>query len=344
MSALGSFTDHPSADALTPNVTIVVPTHQRPSMLSRLLESCCGLTYPRDRLEVIVVGGARDPGREVVQAFAKRADFPVSYRIVRDDMFGSASFKRNEGARAAHGTVLAFTDDDCMVRSEWLTAAVHLFQAPEVGGVEGAVDIPRPYRPTLTYRGSQRLSLAGGYQTCNMLYRKAVFEECGGFDQRLPYYLEDTDLAYTLMERGYVIPFAPMATVAHPVEPARPLKTLTLATTVERMPYLFFKHGAMRARLRKSVKVFNRSHYLYLALYLGGFSAGLVEPILGAEVLGLGLCALLVVHLVHDFRGLHFTFSELAVTALCYPIVPVLRLFYWLKGLLKLRLGVRAGR
>jgi GT2 family glycosyltransferase len=32
-------------------------------------------------------------------------------------------------------------------------------------------------------------------QNRNMFYRRSVFEECGGFDESLPY-LEDTDLGY----------------------------------------------------------------------------------------------------------------------------------------------------
>jgi GT2 family glycosyltransferase len=305
-------------------------------MLSRLLESLRQLTYPRRQFELIVVGGPHDRGRDVVESFRESADFPVHYCIVRADMLGSASFKRNGGAEVARGDILAFTDDDCVVHRDWLTAAVPFFQAPEVGGVEGAVEIPKPTKPTLTYRGSLRLTQPGGYQTCSMFYRKSVFAECRGFDLFFPYYLEDTDLAYTVLERGYAIPFASGAIVAHPLQRARPLKLLTMARTVERMPYLFAKHRQLATTLRTVVKPFNRSHYVYLALYVAALSVGFVEPGLGFKVLGLGLCTLLGAHLAHDFWGLDFSVNELALTALCYPIVPVLRLFHWSKGLAKI--------
>ena len=310
-------------------------------MLSRLLESLRRLEYPPSRLELIVVGSNRDPGRAAVETFAGSADFPVRYCLVPEDVDGSASLKRNAGVRAACGAVIAFTDDDCVAHSGWIAAAMPLFRHPEVGGVEGAVDIPKPERPTLTYRGSLRLAQPNGYQTCNMFYRKSVFEECGGFDLSFPYYLEDTDLAYTVMERGYAIPFAAGAVVSHPVQAGRPLKLLTIARAVEHLPYLFVKHQPSKHKLRASMKPLNRSHYLYLALYAAAPLLVLAAPVKGPIVVALALCVLLLVHLAHDFRGVHFTASELALTALSQPLVPILRLFYWIKGLWGVRLGLR---
>jgi len=324
-----------------PLVTVIVPTHNRPDMLSRLLQSLCHLRFPNDKLQLCVVGGDSDPGRDVVCEFVGSAGFLVSYHVVPNTALRSASFKRNSGAFAALGSILAFTDDDCVVHPDWIAEALPLFDVSTVGGVEGRVEIERPDKPTLTYRSSQRLSLPGGYQTCNMLYRKSVFEECGGFDLSFPYYLEDTDLAYTVMERGYSISFAATAVVRHPVQPGRPLKSLTIARTVELMPYLFIKHARSKEILRTSIRPLNRSHYFYLALYAVGLLLALVAPVAGAIVIGLGLGILLPVHLAYDFWGLHFTASELALTALCHPIVPVLRLFYWLKGLVKVHLDPR---
>ncbi len=340
MTGCSSIPD-PATGRPPPRVTIVVPTHFRPEMLSRLLESFRQLTYPSDRLELIVVGGDHDPGLHVVRTFADSVDLPVTYVVVPEHALRSASFKRNEGARSARGDILAFTDDDCVVHPDWISAAVPLFRTPEVGGVEGSVHIPKPARPTPTYRGSLRLSLPEGYRTCNIFYRKSLFEKCGGFDLSFPYYLEDTDLAYTVMGRGYTIPFAATAVVSHPVQPGRPLKLLRVARTVEQLPYLFIKHEQSKAKLQRTLRPFNRSHYLYLALYVGVLFLTVVNPVAGAIALGLGLSTVLTVHLAHDLWGLHFTASELALTALCQPIVPVVRLYYWVKGFLRVRLARR---
>jgi GT2 family glycosyltransferase len=316
----------------SPVVTVIIPTHNRPETLYRLLVSLGQIRFPGDKLHVCVVGGAEDAGRGVVRAFAANAHWAIEYHVVPESELGSASFKRNLGAFSAKGSILAFTDDDCVVDPDWIAQAVPLFRESRVGAVEGRVEIDKPARPTFTYRSSQRLSHPGGYQTCNMLYRKSVFVECGGFDLHFPYYLEDTDLAYTVLERGYEILFAPLAVVRHPVQTGRPLKLLTLARTVELMPYLYRKHTASARQLRKIVKPFNRSHYIYLALYGLGVVLFAVKPLTAAIVVGIGLSIVLLAQIGKDHWGLHFTIGEVTLTALCQPIVPILRLYYWTRG------------
>ena len=324
-------------------VSVVVPTHWRPQLLARLLESLAGVAYRADDLEVIVVGTASDTGRSIVERFARTSAFPVTYLVVPDSEATSPAFKRNAGVAAARGSIVAFTDDDCVVGPRWLAASVPLFDDARLGAVEGAVEIPRPEMPTSTYRGSLRLSRQGGYQTCNMLYRRSTFLEAGGFDLRFPYYMEDTDLGYSVLERGHRIGFAPDAIVVHPVERARPLKLLTMARTVRQMPYLFAKHPASARQLRSFIKPFSRLHYAYLALYVVSLVALVARPGLGITVLAAGLGGLLLVQLVREFAGMAFTRHEVLLTAVCQLVVPALRLYHWIMGHAALRTRRSAG-
>lgn len=325
-----------------PKVSIVVPTHFRVGMMSRLLEALKQLEYPQGCLELIVVGAEQDGSRLAVESFARMAPFPVAYYVVAEDVLRSVSHKRNIGAKVAQGEILAFLDDDCVPHSRWIAAAVTLFSNPVVGGVEGLIVAPKPDRPTRTYLGSLYLREPGGYRTGNMFYRRSTFEECGGFDESLPY-LEDTDLGYTVIEHGYDIPFAAEAIVDHPVQPGNPLKLLIFARNARLIPYLVAKHPASRPRLRKTLRVFNRSHYPYLVLY--GLVA-LVTPLnpgLGGSMLGGGAAVLVALHVTHDYWGLHFTVKEVLLTVVCEPIAPVIRLFSWLEGFLQVSLGYRRG-
>ena len=325
---------------LLPAVGIVVPTHHRPDMLSRLLESFRHLTYPCDRLALVVVGGATDPGRDVVRAFAEHANFPVAYCVVPENALRSVSLKRNAGTKSARGDILAFVDDDCVAHPRWISAAVPFFTDPRVGGVEGLIDVPRPPEPSPTYKGSLRLSMSGGYRTGNIFYRRSVFEECGGFDESLPY-LEDTDLGYTVKERGYAIPFVEDAAVSHPVQPGQPLKGLAMTKGVKEMPYLFDKHAKSKPELRTCISPLNRSHYVYLAIYGTALALAPMRPVAALMALGVAFCVVLPLHIAHDFWGLHYSVGEVALTALFQPIIPILRLYYWVRGVLELRLGLR---
>jgi GT2 family glycosyltransferase len=95
---------------------------------------------------------------------------------------------------------------------------------------------------TFPYKGLQRLSRPGGYQTCNMFYKTVVFNELGGFDLNFPYYLEDTDLAWTFIDNNKKGGFSAAAKVSHPVPEPVPKKMLESAWRLEKLPYLYKKH------------------------------------------------------------------------------------------------------
>jgi cellulose synthase/poly-beta-1,6-N-acetylglucosamine synthase-like glycosyltransferase len=325
---------------LLPKVGVVIPTYERPSMLRRLLNSLARQTYPSDRFDVVVVGGDGDPARDVVRDFASSVGFPVAYHIVDNEQQRSVSLKRNTGARIVSGDILAFVDDDCEADPYWMSAAIPAFEDPRVGGVEGRIHIPVPDRPTPTYRASLRLSVQQGYRTGNIFYRRTTFNECGGFDESLPYF-EDTDLGCTVIGRGYSIPFVREAVVSHAVHSGRPSWHLNMARAADQLPYLFAKHSDVKPLLRRSIHLFNRSHYLYLSVYVLALLFALRGPVAGIVVLGTMLPLLVGIQLTRQWWGLHFTLRELFATALVLPLVPLVRLAYWAKGSVEMRLGMR---
>ena len=48
-----------------------------------------------------------------------------------------------------------------------------------------------------------------------LMVRRAVFEEVGGFDERIAVALDDVDLCLRIRERGYRIVYTPEATLIH---------------------------------------------------------------------------------------------------------------------------------
>lgn len=325
--------------SFSPTVGIVVPTYNRPLTLHRLLTSLKGQTYRSDRIAVVVVGGADDRGREIVREFASSVNFPVMYHIIDEHQQRSVSLKRNVGAQTVVGEILAFIDDDCEADPNWISAAIPSFEDPEVGGVEGRIQIPPSHPPTPTYRASLRLSVQQGYRTGNIFYRRIAFDQCRGFDESLPYY-EDTDLGCSVIGRGYTIPFIREAVVIHAVQAGRPLWHLTMARTMDQLPYLSAKHPTVRPLLRRSIHLFNRSHYVYLVVYAVALILAFKDP-LEAIVLSITSFSVLVgLQLTRQWWGLQFTIRELIITALILPLVPLVRLVYWIKGSVEMNLGL----
>lgn len=104
----------PSAQPGTepPLVSVVIPTHGRPTLVQRALRSVLGQTFPR--LEAIVV--VDGPDEETTEALSRIADGRVHVLALERNVGGSEA--RNIGARYARAKWIAFLDDD----DEWLPA------------------------------------------------------------------------------------------------------------------------------------------------------------------------------------------------------------------------------
>jgi glycosyltransferase involved in cell wall biosynthesis len=84
-----------------------------------------------DRLEVLVVDDGSDDSRAVASVVAENPQA----RLLRRDGRGPAA-ARNAGIRAARGTYICFTDDDCEPRVDWVERLVATLRggADAVGG------------------------------------------------------------------------------------------------------------------------------------------------------------------------------------------------------------------
>jgi glycosyltransferase involved in cell wall biosynthesis len=221
---------------LPPQVTVVVPTRDRPESLSRCLEAI--LQQQTDRVfEIVLV----DDGREHPVA----APFDDRVRVVPGPRRGPAA-ARNRGIAAAEGEILLFTDDDALVQPDWLQAAVEALEShPEALGVEGPVTCPLFDR---LYEHAVVSERPGGFVTCNVGYRADALRRVGGFDERFRFaYHEDVDLAATIVRLGE-IRFVDEMRVVHPPRPA-PLREMVERGRLIESEWLFHrKHPEARAR------------------------------------------------------------------------------------------------
>ncbi len=317
-------------------VSVVIPTHRRPDLLRQALKALVAQAYPLEQMEVIVVATENDPAFSVVEEI--NATTPVDVKCVsipNDPTAGkSASAKRNHGAQLAQGEWLAFTDDDCVPDIEWIRLASAQFGDARVGGIEGNTMIPPADPPTLTYKGMLQLGVPGGFQTCNMFYRRSAFLEVEGFDPRFPFYLEDTDLAWSVQNAGHEIVHNRNASVTHPLLPPRPWRLLDDAKRTKLLALLRAKHPDLFHAA--GMKPLRPVHVLFLILYGGAMLGFLVAPaFLWLSVAGLAL--LTVAHAARLFWGCRVEFEEVVVTTVLLPIVPVVRLVQYLRGRMRYR-------
>ena len=205
-----------------PFFSIIVPTNARPMPLSACLEALANLTYPHDRFEVIVVDdGSATPPDPLVSSFQSRCNV----RLLRQSHAGPGA-ARNTGAQHAKGQYLAFTDDDCAPRPEWLTALSAQFaRCPDhaIGGrtMNGCEDnlYSTASQVLVDYLYEYYIGQAkdGRFFTSNNLaVSRAQFQAIGGFDPRFPRAAaEDRDFCDRWLSYGFHMTYEPDARVRH---------------------------------------------------------------------------------------------------------------------------------
>lgn len=219
--------DRPPAPATLPRVSVVLATAGKPSDVRRCVASILATGYPD--LEVLVVDNTPEPREELLAL--------NGVRVLHEPVPG-ASRARNRGARAATGTVLAFTDDDTVVDRAWLTELVAELARSEAACVTGLVaplclDTPaqvwfeafggfgKGYRRQVFAEDPRNLLSPGRFGSGNnMGWNRDAFLALGGFDERLgpgrrTRSGEDLDLYLRLVRSGGRVVYTPHALVRH---------------------------------------------------------------------------------------------------------------------------------
>jgi GT2 family glycosyltransferase len=247
-----------------PQISVVVPTRNRPARLRALLASLLAQSFPRECFEVIVVDDAGDPGA----AQAPVQDAAAQGLAARCETLRARSgpaVARNAGWRAAGGAVIAFTDDDCVAPPDWLQALATAAAAHPNAIVQGPTqpDPAERHALGLLARTVTVEGLGPQYETCNIAYPRPALEALGGFDEGFGAApaAEDTDLAWRAIEHGYTTVFAPDALMHHAVERIGIRGSLRVARRWEAATRIFAEHPQTRTILYRGV-FWNVWHYL----------------------------------------------------------------------------------
>ena len=204
--------DRQHIDGSLAQVSVVVPTRNR----APLLEVCLGALRSQAGVsfEVIVIDDGSTDGTQWVAS----AGADVSLRNERSTGPAGA---RNRGIRAATGAFVAFTDDDCVPRPNWLRTLVERLAAspPEVVGVGGRV-VPAAGGWVAAYMTQHRIleppESLEYLVTANCAFRRDALVEVGGFDESVREAGgEDPGLSHALRKAGYRFCYEPGAIVEH---------------------------------------------------------------------------------------------------------------------------------
>ncbi len=207
--------------------------------------------------------------------------------------------------------------------------------ADDVVGAWGRVGVPLPPAPTDYERNAAGLEGAE-FATANCFYRRDVLVAVDGFDERFTAaWREDSDLFFTLLERGYRLTRAPEATVCHPIRPASWGISLRQQRKSMYNALLYKKHpGLYHQRVRPGTPW----HYYAITSTL---LAALVSAWNGHRRLALYASAIWLVltarFCVRRLRNTSHAPGHVAEMIVTSALIPPLTIFWRLRGALKFR-------
>jgi cellulose synthase/poly-beta-1,6-N-acetylglucosamine synthase-like glycosyltransferase len=245
-----------------PKVTIIVAAYNNQDTIEECLKSILLLKYPEDLFEVIVMdGGSKDVTVKIAEKFPIKV---VSIRL-------NAPAAYNYAMKIASYPILGFIDADAKVEPEWLNKLIPSLSDPKVAGVSGSIETwnkENPWAKSIGYELKNRYKRIGKYTgriaTMNLLLKKAVIEEAGGWDEKLPSQY-DTDLGFRISAKNYRIAYEPSAVCYHFNRPTLNAYYRQQLQYGKNTLKLYFKHG----HLAKGDEITDVGMNIQPALFLG---------------------------------------------------------------------------
>jgi glycosyltransferase involved in cell wall biosynthesis len=270
-----------SAGRERPEISVVVPSHDRPLRLRWLLNALEEQTLDRERFEVVVAHDSSGPETDELleshplarAGVLRRLSFPPG---------GPPSKRRNAGWRAARAPLVLFTDDDCRPPPEWVERALEAAGAHPGAVVQGAT-APDP-REAAAQRAPRRHSQeidppVPWAETCNILYPRELLERLDGFVEDPPVLVaDDTDLAVRAQEAGVPYVGEPSMRTYHCVEELSLLSLVRSTARFADVPWLVQRHPGFRREY--TLRFFWKRTHALLPLALLGLLAARRRPLL----------------------------------------------------------------
>jgi GT2 family glycosyltransferase len=217
-------------------ISIVIPSFPGSSSLQRCLETVVSRTrYPNYEIVIVQMG----EGGKIAEAGTN-----FSHRVLYFADAANDSAAKNYGAAHTESPWLLFLDAKVeAIDPDWLTIMAEYVQRSDTGAIG-----PRLVNPggTIEHAGlvlgvngitqsafhgfpaehpgvNRQLQMTRNYSAVSgacLLTRREVFQQIGGFDEKLSGALADVDLCLKMRRAGYLIVYTPLAKLCWDPSPA----------------------------------------------------------------------------------------------------------------------------
>lgn len=123
--------------AITPPVTLLIPAYNEADVIRRKLDNCLTLSYPSDRLQVLVIDDGSDDGTAaIVREYAG-----ARITLLQQPQRGGKISAVNRGFECASGEIVVLSDASPIYEADSIQKLVQGFADPSVGVVVGTLAI-----------------------------------------------------------------------------------------------------------------------------------------------------------------------------------------------------------
>ena len=249
-----------------PFISVIIPVYNDPERLKMCLQSLESQTYPQEYYEIIVVDNGSD---ESIEPLVEQFPQVKSYK---ETSLRGPSVARNKGLSFARGTIIAFTDADCIPANDWLEQGRAALQTNSRCGLVGGRiemffrDPAHPnmfelYDTAMFFNQKMFIEQLHFGATANVFTYKHIFDRVGNFDTALGM-SDDMEWGQRVASFGYILLYADNARVAHPAMHA---------------------YGRLRQKVRRvtngTAKVYQKTNGPFSPLLNRNFFIGLLPPI-----------------------------------------------------------------
>lgn len=222
----------------SPLVSIIIPNKDQKQTLKTCIDSILHKTaYQNYEIVIVENNSTTDEIFEYYKELEKRENI----RIVTWNSEGGFNYSaiNNYGVTLANGEYLLFLNNDVEVcKEDWMDEMLGNCQRPEVGitgvkllypdgtiqhagtvigigGIAGHMFVDMPgNRSGYMHKASLQLNYSAVTAAC-MMMKRSVFEQIGGFEEKLAVAFNDVDLCLRTVDAGYLVVYNPYVELYH---------------------------------------------------------------------------------------------------------------------------------
>lgn len=198
------------------SLSVVVPCYNEEKNIRETVDSLFRSDYPGLKKVIIVDDCSTDSSWKIIQEIAKENKKVLAVKTPHNT--GKASGSKNYGARFANTDLIGFTDGDSFPEPEAISKMIGFFDNKVVGGVTSMVLVKNRDNLLMKFQTIEYKMIAFSRKLLGFvdsiyvtpgplaIYRKKVFDEVKGFDERN--LTEDIEITWAIVKKGYKIEMA----------------------------------------------------------------------------------------------------------------------------------------